>query len=341
MGKLALAGATVWNRASYDELRAACRDFKPEVVHFHNTFPLISPAGYKAARDEGAAVIQTLHNYRFLCAGATFYRDNGVCDTCLHKRIKWPAALHKCYRGNRGASVVTAAMLSIHRLRGTYTNLVDRYIALSEFARGKFIEGGLPANRIIVKPNFVDPDPGEGSGDGNYMLFVGRLTEEKGVQTLLDAWQQVSPDVKLKIVGDGPMKQDVERCAAALPNVEYLGRKSQTEVAELMGAASALIFPSVWYEGMPRTIIESFAKGTPVIASNLGTMSSMIQHADNGWKFRPGDANELATLINGLHETNLLKPARAHARWTYVHHYGGEANYQLLMHIYGHAKELR
>ena len=335
-GKLKLARATIWNRDVYAQLRVVCRDFKPDIAHFHNTFPLISPAGYQAAKDEGAAVVQTLHNYRLLCAGATFFRDNKVCEDCLTKKIKWPAIAHKCYRDNRGASAVTAAMLSIHHIRGTYRTLVDRYIALSDFARVKFIQGGLPADRITVKPNFVDPDPGAGSGDGGYALFVGRLTIEKGVQTLLDAWAMMNKPL-LRIVGDGPLREHVERESKRIAHVEYLGRKSQAEVATLMGGAQVLVFPSVWYEGMPRTIIESFAKGTPVIASDLGTMSSMISDGINGYLFPPGDARSLASIASDAQKLSAI--SRAGVRQSYLDLYSGESNATQLEAIYASARK--
>lgn len=332
MGKLQLARATIWNRDAYAQLRDICRGFKPDIAHFHNTFPLISPAGYQAARDAGAAVVQTLHNYRLLCAGATFYRNDRVCEDCLAKRIKWPAAMHKCYRGNRGASAVTAAMLTWHHVRGTYRKGVDRYIALSDFARAKFIEGGLPADKIVVKPNFVDPDPGAGDGSGGYALFVGRLTVEKGIQTLLDAWAMARNPIPLKIVGDGPLRGHVEAEANRIPGVEYLGRKAQAEVAELMGGARALIFPSVWYEGMPRTIIESFAKGTPVVASDLGTMSSMIVDGINGVVFTPGDAQALALIAGDAPRIDGIP--RERVRQSYLELYSGESNGRQLEAIY-------
>src|SRR5688500_5602362 len=283
MGKLALARRTIWTRAAYDALRDAAAAHRADVVHFHNTLPLISPAGDRAAHDAGAAVVQTLHNYRLLCPTATFYRDGGVCEDCMGKFVPWPGVWHKCYRDNRAASAVIATMLTVHRALRTYRDEVDVFIALTEFARRKFVEGGLPAEKIIVKPNFVDPDPGVGSGGGGYVLFVGRLTEEKGVGTLLQAWETLAGQVPLKICGDGPLRPRVESAAARTElNVQYLGRRPLDEVQLLMGESALLIFPSTWYEGLPRTIVESFAKGTPVLASDLGSMTELVADGRTG-----------------------------------------------------------
>ncbi len=199
---LALAGATVWNQAVYRELRTLIRRERPQVAHFHNTLPMISPAAYYAARAEGVPVVQTLHNYRLLCPNALFYRDGQVCEDCLGKAVPWPGVVHACYRESRASSGAVATMLTAHRAIGTWKKAVDMYVALTEFARQKFVQGGLPAEKIVVKPNFIEPDPGSGEGRGHYALFVGRLSQEKGVDTLLAAWEQLGEKVPLKIVGD-------------------------------------------------------------------------------------------------------------------------------------------
>ena len=270
MSPLAVAAATIYSRGSYARVRREIREWRPAIAHFHNTFPLISPAAYKAAGDERAAVVQTLHNYRLLCPGALFYRDHHVCEECLGKAVPYPGILHGCYRGNRLATAGVAAMLATHRILRTWHKRVDMYIALTRFARRKFIEGGLPADRIALKPNFVHPDPGPGQGRGGYALFVGRLSEEKGVKILMTAWERLGGAVPLKIVGDGPLKEDVSNFAARFPKVAYLGRKQLHQVHELMGEAYVLVFPSTWYETFGLVAIESFARATPVISSYLG-----------------------------------------------------------------------
>lgn len=339
-GKIELAKKTIWNRQAADALRTKIREHGSQVVHFHNTFMLISPAAYSAARAERCAVVQTLHNYRLLCPAATFYRDGRVCEDCLHKAVPWPSVIHKCYRNSAAVSGVVAAMLVTHRVRGTYRHDIDRYIALTDFARDKYIEGGLPAEKIVVKPNFVDPDPGPGKGAGDEALFVGRLTDEKGVKTLVQAWKYLRANtaLKLSIAGDGPLRAEVENMAAGCDTIALLGRRNPAEIYDRMGAARMLIFPSQWYEGQPRTIVESFAKGTPVVASRLGSMSGMIRDGQTGVLFRAGDARDLADTVAALDaDPPRLAAMRLAARAEYETLFSAETNYRALMDIYDSA----
>lgn len=206
MSPLPLVQATLWNKTVHRELRTLICKERPQVVHFHNTFPLISPAAYYAAKAEGVPVVQTLHNYRLLCPsqGGILLRNGEVCEDCLGKFWPWPGIVHSCYRDSKAATTVHAIMLSLHRALQTWTTMVDVYIALTEFARQKFIQGGLPSEKIVVKPNFVYPDPSPGEGQGGYALFVGRLTPEKGIDTLLAAWERLHTKIPLKIVGMVP-----------------------------------------------------------------------------------------------------------------------------------------
>ncbi len=259
-GKLKLAAATVWNRGAASEIGRRTRENRAEIVHFHNTFPLLSPAVYSAARRAGAAVVQTLHNFRLICPGATLFREGKPCEKCVG-RFPVAAVAHGCYRGSRSATAVTAMMLGVHRSIGAYANQVDAYIALTRFAREKFLVAGFDPEQIHVKPNFLDPDPGAGPGDGGFALFVGRLSEEKGIRPLLEAWKRVGKTLPLKICGDGPLASQVREAAASESSIEWLGRRPLEEVIGLMGRAAALVFPSLWYEGFPRTIVESLSAG--------------------------------------------------------------------------------
>jgi glycosyltransferase involved in cell wall biosynthesis len=335
MRRPALAKATVWNSVVYREIRALIRRDRPQVAHFHNTFPLISPAAYYAARAEGVPVVQTLHNYRLLCPNALFFRDGGVCEDCLGKMVPWPGVAHACYRASRSSSAVVAAMLTTHRTLGTWKAAVDSYITLTEFARQKFIQGGLPAEKIVVKPNFVHPDPGPGQGRGRYFLFVGRLSQEKGVDAMLAAWKRLRKKVPLKIVGDGPLASKVGEAAERLSEVEWMGRQPKDRVLALMKDARALMFPSVWYEGFPMVIAEAYAVGLPVIASDLGSMSSLIDHGRTGLHFHPSDPDDLAAKVEwaSLHPAE-LKRMRQDARSEFEAKYTAERNYRLLMEIY-------
>jgi exopolysaccharide biosynthesis WecB/TagA/CpsF family protein len=336
MGRLALAARTVWSRPTYKDLRALIRSRQPQVVHFHNTFPLISPAAYYAAKAEGVPVVQTLHNFRLLCPNALFFRDGQVCEDCLGKSIPWPGVMHKCYRGNRSATAAVATMVTAHRALGTWRDMVDVYIPLTEASRSKFVAGGLPADRLVVKPNFLEFDPGIGDGSGGYAIFVGRLSAEKGIETLLKAWKTFGHDLPLKIVGDGPLAQTVSAAASANPAVEWLKSQSPQEVLRLIGGAKCVILPSECYENFPRVAIEAFSKGTPVIASRLGAMAEVVADGRTGLRFAPGDPNDLAATVRRFLSHTCM---RASARAEFDQKYTAEANYQMLTAIYERAEK--
>jgi glycosyltransferase involved in cell wall biosynthesis len=335
MSRARLAADTLWSSSSKRSMKESLQSERPNVVHFQNTFPLISPAAYFAARSEGVPVVQTLHNYRLLCPNALFFRDGGACEDCLGKPVPWPGVLHSCYRGDRAASGVVAGMLTAHRFLKTWKEKVDVYIALTEFAQRKFVEGGIPAYKIAVKPNFVNPDPGPGEGKGGYALFVGRLSEEKGVETMIRAWELLGDRIPLKVVGDGSLAEKVSGAAERLSGVEWMGRTPGEQVSELMKDAAFLVFPSTWYEVFPLVIVEAFATGLPVIASDIGNMSSLIDHEHTGLHFRPGDGEDLAAQVERvlLHPEDLDR-MRLEARAEFEARYTAERNYERLMEIY-------
>jgi len=335
MSKLDVAQQTLWNRRTYDELTTLIRSTRPDVMHCTNTFALISPAAYDAARDAGVPVVQSLHNFRLLCPNALMLRDGAACEDCLGKLLAWPGIARGCYRESRLQTATLAGMVAWHRWRGTWVEKVDCYIALANFARDKFISGGLPAEKIVVKPNFVPGRPQIGRGDGNFALFVGRLSEEKGVATLLDAWKQLSGNQQLCIVGDGPQAALVEAAVRDDRRISWLGRRTSQEVQQLMGAANCLVLPSICYENCPKTLLEAFSVGTPVIASRLGAMAEFVEHEQTGLHFTAGDANELAaSIIRLTGEDRLRERMRQAARAEYEMHYTPQANYQMLMDIY-------
>jgi glycosyltransferase involved in cell wall biosynthesis len=335
LGKLRLVSKTIWSVETYQNLNSLLTEQTYDVIHVQNFFPLISPSVYYAAKAKGIPVVQTLRNYRLLCPNGEFFRDGRVCEDCLGQFVPLPGVVHACYRGNRAATAVVAAMLTVHRAMGTWTNLIDIYIALNEFAREKFIEGGLPAEKIVVKPNFVHPDLSSGEGRGGYALFVGRLSLEKGLDTLFKAWESLGSKITLKIVGDGPLAPQVAESVAKGSGIEYLGYRPLTEVYELMGEAAFLVFPSKWYEGQPRTIIESFAVGTPVVASNLGAMSTLVSPGRTGFHFRPGDSGDLVAQVEwALAHPDELARMRREARAEFEAKYTAQENYLRLMEIY-------
>jgi glycosyltransferase involved in cell wall biosynthesis len=309
--------------------------FRPDIVHVHNFFPLWSPAVYDACRDAGVPVVQTLHNYRLFCSDAFFFRDGKVCEDCLGKFFPWPGIVHRCYRGSAVGTAAVATMLTVHRARRTWHTRVDKYIALTEFARQKYIEGGLPGEKILVKPNFVYPDPGAGSGGGGYALFVGRLSPEKGIDTLLAAWKHLDQAIPLKIVGQGPLAETVKEAVSKLSNVEWLGTLTLEKLYEIMGKAEFLIFPSAWYETFGRVAVEAFATGTPAIAAQIGAVAEIVEDQRTGLHFRPGDPDDLVAKVQwALSHPNQLQKMRREARMEFESKYTAQQNYQQLMEIY-------
>lgn len=341
MSRWAAARRSFSNRQTYDDLLTIFRRERPALMHCTNTFPLISPAAYAAARAAGVPVVQALHNYRLVCPNALLMRSGRVCEDCLGKTFAWPGILHGCYRDSRLATSAVATMVAAHRIKRTWNRSVDLYYTVSEFARRKLIQGNLPADKIAVKPNCVDPDPGAGRGRGGYAIFVGRLSPEKGLDTLLAAWTQLSSDpdgMPLKIVGDGPLAPTVKLAAEKNSRIEWLGSRSLKEVLALVGDATMLVMPSIWYETFGRTIIEAYATGTPVIASNLGAMAELVVDGETGLLFAPGDAADLAAKVRSLaSDTVRLSAMRRAARLEFKAKYTAESNYRLLMDLYSRA----
>jgi glycosyltransferase involved in cell wall biosynthesis len=332
MNPAKLAAATVWNRDAYRRLYALVSRERPEIVHFHNTFPLLSPACYYAAGRAGAAVVQTLHNYRLICPAASLLREGAPCEDCVGS-VPWRGVVHACYRGSRSASAVTAGMLMVHRAAGTWNRRVDAYIALTEFSRSRFIAGGLPAGRLFVKPNFA-ADAGIGPG-GDYFLFAGRLSQEKGLDVLLEAWRSRDGMPLLKIAGDGPLGPWLREQTATLPRVEYLGRLSHEAVVEQMKHAAALVLPSVCYENFPVSVVEAYAAGLPVIASDAGAIPELVHDHTTGLIFPARNSAGLTEKILELTNSAALnRKLRAAAREEFEACYQGGRNLALLVEIY-------
>jgi glycosyltransferase involved in cell wall biosynthesis len=330
----ATARDAVWSQRSFRRLESLAKATAIDVAHFHNTFPLISPSAYYAVQRAGVPVVQTLHNFRMICAGATLSRKGVVCESCIAHKSVLPGIAHACYRNSRPATAALSTMLAVHRAVGTYQTQVDTYIALSEFARRKFVNGGLPGDRIVVKTNFVSPDPGTGKEHGRHALFVGRLAEEKGIKTLAAAWHSLR-GIPLQVAGDGPM-HDTDWSK----EVACLGALPRERVMELMQKATVLVLPSTCYENAPLTIIEAFACGLPVVASNIGSLPEFVTHRQTGLLFRPGDPEDLARQVRWAfdHPEELLA-MRANARREYEEKYTAERNYKMLMTIYEMAIE--
>jgi glycosyltransferase involved in cell wall biosynthesis len=337
-----VAGGAVWSQRAYRELSRVLQEARPSVVHCTNLFPLISPSVLYAAKAAGIPVVQSLRNYRLLCPNGFFYRDGGVCEACLGRSVAWPGVAHGCYRGSRAASAVNVAVTGVHRAVGTWDRVVDLYVTPTEFARQKFIAGGIPEERIVCKPNFVDPAPAPGTGTGGYAVFAGRLSPEKGLDTLLDAWALVRTGQRLKILGDGPERGRVMAACARDRRIEWLGEQPLDSVLAILGEASLLVMPSVGYETFGRTIIEAFAVGTPVVASRCGPALELVDHWRTGVHFEPGRAGHLAAALQTLLDRpSHLARMRSAARLEFERRYTGERNYWLLMDVYGRVMEKR
>lgn len=330
-----LALGAVWSRAQAVRLRDAVVRAEPHVVHFHNTFPLISPAAHAAVKSAGAAVVQTLHNYRVVCAGATLFRDGTVCRDCVGRALPWPALAHRCYRGSFTETTVSAAVIAVHRAFGTWTGCVDRFIAPSDAVKAELVRGGLSAERIVVKPHFVRGGLAPGAGEGGFALYVGRLSPEKGVGTLLDAWGRLPEPVPLKIVGDGPCAGRVEEAARRCPQIELLGQRSKPEVEALMREAAVVLVPSLCPETFGLVAVEALASGTPVIASAIGALPEVLADGVSGFLVTPGDTVGLAeTVASFMTQRACVSAMRLAARRAFEARYTEQSNYEQLMGIY-------
>lgn len=330
--KLTAAALTTYNPRSRAALRDRLRARRPDIVHVHNLFPQLTPSIFDACLDAGVPSVMTLHNYRLGCANALLFRDGHPCEDCLHGTA-FNAVLHRCYRSSGLGSAVVASMIAYHRHAGTWRDKVSRFIALTEFSREKLVAAGLPADKIRIKPNFV-PDPLRDdlpSGPGSHALFVGRLSVEKGVETLLEAWRGI--DISLRILGDGPLREELERAAPA--NVTFLGHRDRGEVFREIAGAAFLVVPSIWYEGFPMTVVEAMAMGKPILASAIGGLQEIVTEGQEGLHFRPGDAADLRRAVEQVRSSpGLLEEMGTRARMRYLRRLSPESNGRLLTEIY-------
>ena len=337
--RIAIATQMIWSSKARNGLAAILDAESPDIVHVHNTFMAISPSIYSACSARNIPVVQTLHNFRLLCPAGNFFRDGIICHECVTQSLL-QSVRHACYRNSRGATAGVALMLAFHRALDTWRGSVTRFIALTEFARRKFVDAGFPLHSLVVKPNFADHDPGERVGPGTYALFVGRLLENKGLRVLLNAWKQLPEQYPLHIVGDGPDRSTLQAQAREwqLTGVTFRGRLSHQEVIEAVKGARFVIVPSVLYEGFPMCIVESFACGTPVLCSRLGGLAEIVQDHMTGLHFSPGDSLDLAAKVEWAwnRPLELSQMGRA-ARARYETEYTAEKNYSLLMEIYEQA----
>jgi len=330
---------TSYSKKSYREILELLKAEKPDVVHVHNTLPLITPAVYYACSELNIPVVQTLHNYRLLCSNAYLFRNGKVCEECLGKSL-YHSVKYGCYRYSRIQTFVLARMVEKHRKLSTWNTRIDAYIALTNFSKRKFVEGGLPENKICVKPNFHLESFEVNYNIQNHFLFAGRLDITKGITVLIDSQRMIGNEIKIYIAGDGPNKEEI--ISSQSSTFTYLGQIPNKNLVEKIKNSIALVFPSIWYEGMPMTIVEAFACGKPVIASNLGAMAEIIEDGRTGLLFKPGDSEDLAEKINWANEhKEEMRQMGINARKEYEEKYTAEKNYKILMDIYEKAIENR
>jgi len=329
-----------WSKKAYDLFLQHCSDFKPDVAHFHNTFYMMTPSVYSACQRKGVPVIQTLHNFRLKCSNGLFFRQGHVCEECQSHSLD-KAVQYGCYRDSRILSWAVVNMLKKHWKEGTWHQKIDLFIALTDFAKNKFIEIGLPSEKVVVKPNFITYDPGSREGIGDYFVFAGRLTEEKGIKVLIEAFRNL-PNEKLVVMGDGPLKGHCENYIKehGLENIRLLGHLGKQEYFDALKKARALIVPSLWYENFPVVILEAFACGIPVIASQLGSLKEIIVENKTGLLFNTGHYQDLIEKVNTLNNNNLGMMAWGkEARKQYENKYSAQINYEKLITFYQHLKE--
>jgi glycosyltransferase involved in cell wall biosynthesis len=281
--KALLPLSVIYARQAQAELARLIRTERPDLLHLHNPYPLLSPWIVRTAQAHGVPVVQTVHNYRQVCAAGTFYRDGAVCTDCVGRILPLPAVAHGCYRGSRAQSVVMASALVAHR--GTWRR-VDRYIALTDAVRDHLIRYGVAADRIVVKPNSV-PDPGEPTPLGDGFLALGRLVSDKGVSLLLSAWRRHPEGSlgRLRVVGDGPLRAEVERAATERADISYLGVLDAAGVRGVLRESAVLVAASTWHDVLPSVILEALSCGRPVLGTRMGGIPSLIGAA--GWLTEP------------------------------------------------------
>ena len=335
--QIKVASQTTYSYPARYRLSKEIFRFEPDVVHVHNFFPLLSPSIYDACMDNKVPVIQTLHNFRLICPGALLMRKGNICEKCVTASA-YQSVLYRCYRNSVFGTCAVARMVENHRRKQTWHNKVDRFIVLTDFARKKFVEGGFPENKIVVKPNFCKkPENKKTASEGkrNHQcesaLFVGRLSHEKGLNALLNAWQEL--DIPLRIAGDGPLKNMIKDYCYR--HISFLGMLTPDRVSEEMDNASFLIMPSEWYEGFPMVLVEAFSHGLPVVASRLGSMEEIVEDGTTGLLFEAGNVEDLADkAIWMVEHPDECRRMGKNARCIYEEKYAPENNYKMLMKIY-------
>lgn len=324
-----LALTTQWSIKSFKKISEIIRENKPDIIHVHNTLPLVSPSIYWAASKYRIPIVQTVHNYRLSCLNALFLRDGKLCEECIGK-FPYAGIVNSCYRASRKASAVLAFMLLLHRTIGTYNNKISHYIALSEFSKNKLVMSGVSNNKITIKPNYIDHVSEKNTKRSDELLYVGRLSNEKGISLLLDALSKLN-GFKVTVIGEGPELPLVQNNK----NIKYIGKLTNESVLKKMSSALALLIPSICYENFPRIIVEAYSCGLPVIASSIGSIKNIVDDGETGLLFDPISSTDMATKINwAVCNQEEMNKMGLKARKKYENEYTAEKNYKQLIDIY-------
>ncbi len=326
------AKTTFWSRQTVQELQKIHQQFSPDLIHAHNTFPLISPSLYGIAKKLRIPVVQTLHNFRLVCPQAMLLREGKHCEECVGK-LPWRAIVHRCYRQSLPQTALTSTMLMVQRMKGIWHQQISRFIVLNQLCREIFARGGLPMDKLRIKPNFVESpeEPQWQHRQGG--LFIGRLSTEKGIAVLINALNKL-PDRMIDVFGKGPLQALVE----ASPRLRYGGFQSSDVLRQKLNDAAYLVMPSTGMESFGLVAIEAFARGTPVIGTRHGGLRELIRHGQNGLLVPPNDANALASAIAYAesHPDQMRRMGMA-ARKNYLTSYTPERSYEQLIQIYHEA----
>lgn len=330
--KLLLPFTTIFSWKTYRDVKRIIKEKEIDVVHCHNTFPLISPSVYYAAIHSGVPVIQTIHNFRFLCPEGMFFCDGQICERCREKGKFGDSLKYRCYRGSWIQTMMVVTMLKLHRICGTYKKI--NYIFLTEFNRNKFDRLiDIHGSNVFVKPNFVNEEiPARHRMENKTFVFAGRLEENKGINLLLDRWRLLPENCILHIYGDGALKEKVEKAAAEQNNISFFGFRPQTDVFEDLLTAAGLVFPSLWYEGFPMIIAESMAMGCPVLATNLGNHGDIVSQSQGGVLFDPQSEGSFVAAVERIIADN--EQLSRNAGQYYKATLSKESNYKALEEIY-------
>ncbi|MGF9852214.1 glycosyltransferase [Bacillus paramobilis] len=334
--KVKLAVGAVWSYTEYKKMKEHLMEIKPDVVHVHNFFPLLSPSIYSACKSLDIPIVQTLHNYRLICPSAMLMRENQICESCLESSL-WNSVKYGCYRDSRVQTLPVAMMIKFNKIIGTWENAVDRYIALTNFSRQKFIQGGIPESKIIVKPNFLmqNSEQVNKNLEEEYILFVGRISEEKGIRNLLNAWKMINnkKGIKLYIIGDGPDKKMLEEEKFS-DDIYFLGKKNSKDVLLYMKNAKYLIVPSIWYEGFPMTIVEAYSVGTPVLCSKIGSLQEVVINGETGFHFKHDNIEGITAVIQEALNYGEYNNMRENVLEVFRTYYTEDVNFNYLISIY-------